>query len=108
MKKQNTFDKIDNARKVLELSETATMEEIKANYKKLVLQWHPDKCRHDKEVCEEMTKKINHAYEVIVDYCNHYEFSFSKEEIEKYVTEKEWWSMRFGKDPVWGTYNGED
>ena len=43
-----------------------------------------------------------------MDYCNHYEFSFSKEEIEKYVTEKEWWSMHFGKDPVWGTYNGKD
>jgi len=57
LKTQNTFDKIDTARKVLELSESATMEEIKANYKKLILEWHPDKCRHDKEVCEEMTKK---------------------------------------------------
>ena len=35
------------------------MEEIKSNYRKLIMQWHPDKCRSNNEKCNEMTKKTN-------------------------------------------------
>lgn len=108
MNKKSTIERITHARHLLELPETATMKTIKANYKKLMLKWHPDKHPDKKELSEQMTKQINHAYQIIIDYCDHYEFCFSEEEVEKYLTVREWWFSRFGNDPIWSRYNGKD
>ncbi|MBW2036230.1 MAG: J domain-containing protein [Deltaproteobacteria bacterium] len=105
MKAKTKYDQITEARKILELPESATLQEVKRQYKKLMAKWHPDKSREKKEICEEKAKKINEAYKEIMNYCNNYSFSFSKEEVEKYITEEEWWFKRFGNDPVWGVYN---
>jgi preprotein translocase subunit Sec63 len=96
------FQEINAARKLLELPENATMEEIKANYRALVQKWHPDRCEGDKERCKEMTARIIAAYRLINDYCRNYKFSFSKEEVGRYVSVEEWWFDRFGGSPLWG------
>lgn len=93
---------ITEAREILELSECATMQQIKENYKRLIKEWHPDKNKNDKQSYEENTKKIIAAYKTIIEYCKNYSYSFSKEEIEKYIDDQEWWFKRFGNDPVWG------
>jgi len=98
----NTYQEITEARKLLGLSERATMQEIKAAYRRMVSRWHPDRCGEDKENCREMTQKINAAYRVIRDYCANYQYSFSPEEIENYITKEEWWAERFGNGPLWG------
>ena len=98
----NKYQEITEARKLLELPERATMEEIKANYRKLIRKWHPDRCKKTKKKCTEMTAKIVAAYRIIIAYCNHYKFSFSKEELKNHLSEEEWWLERFGNDPVWG------
>ncbi|MHB1326254.1 MAG: J domain-containing protein [Thermoleophilia bacterium] len=96
------FQEISAARKILELPERATMPEIKANYKKLLNRWHPDKCSDDIELCNEMTGKITAAYKTIVDYCNRYSYSFSAEEVANYLSEDELWMEQFGNEPLWG------
>jgi DnaJ-class molecular chaperone len=98
----NKYQEITEARKLLELPERATMEEIKSNYKRLLSKWHPDKCRENNEQCNEMTKKIIAAYNIIITYCNQYKFSFTKEEVNNYLSEEEWWFERFGNDPILG------
>ncbi|MBW1741557.1 MAG: J domain-containing protein [Deltaproteobacteria bacterium] len=98
----NKYQEITEARKLLGLPERATMEEIKANYRNLIREWHPDRCKETKQECTEMTAKIVAAYRLIIDYCNNYKFSFSKEEIRHYLSEEEWWLERFGNDPLWG------
>lgn len=95
------FVEINQARKLLELPESATMEEIRENYRRLIKQWHPDVCRKRKDVCEKISKKINDAYNCLMAYCNQYKFSFSEAEVEKYISFEEWWFKRFGKDPLW-------
>jgi len=45
----NRYKEIDKARKLLELSESATMEEIKKNHRKLIKKWHPDMSREKKK-----------------------------------------------------------
>lgn len=53
---------------VLGLSKTATADDIKRAYRKLALEWHPD--RHqgsDKEHAETRFKEINEAYQVLSD-----------------------------------------
>ena len=99
------YEKILEARKILELPEAATMEEIKDSYRRLIKKWHPDRCVEEKEACLEMTNKIISAYKVILNYCRNYKFSFSQKEVEKYITGEEWWMRQFGQGPVWEKYD---
>jgi molecular chaperone DnaJ len=64
MTKKNYYD-------ILGVSPDASQEEIKKAYKKLVLQWHPDrwvsKSQTEKKQAEEKMKEINQAYGVLDD-----------------------------------------
>ncbi|KAL1541293.1 DnaJ subfamily C member 3 [Salvia divinorum] len=53
--------------KILGISRTASMSEIKKAYKKLALQWHPDKNVDNKEEAEAKFREIATAYEVLGD-----------------------------------------
>jgi DnaJ-class molecular chaperone len=52
---------------ILGVFNTATVEEIVRGYKMMALKWHPDKNLIDKDKCEEMFKKVSHAYTVLKD-----------------------------------------
>lgn len=52
-----------NYYEILGIDSTASMDEIKKSYKKLAVQWHPDKNKN--EEAEEIFKKINEAYSVL-------------------------------------------
>ena len=97
------YREITDARKVLGLPERATMGQIKANYRKLIRHWHPDRCKENRQKCAEMTLKITSAYKVIFDYCDHYKFSFTRDEVKYHLSEDELLSERFSGDPVWGS-----
>jgi len=78
------FKTIDEARRVLGLPEEASLLEIKDSYRKLSLKYHPDRCKdEEKRHCEEMFKKINRAYDLIMGYCAGYKYSFRKEDISE-------------------------
>ncbi|MCK9263496.1 MAG: J domain-containing protein [Deltaproteobacteria bacterium] len=96
------YEEITGARELLELPESATMGEIRANYRRLILKWHPDRCRENPELCREMTEGLIAAYETLVSYCRDYRFSFAEQEVAKYLSGKDWWLRRFGDDPLWG------
>jgi len=102
IRKKDRYKEITKARKVLHLPEKANMKEIKERYKDLVRKWHPDKGGESVEQCNEMTKEINTAYHVVLSYCSEYKFSFTKEEVMKYLSTEEQWMERFGNDPIWG------
>ena len=51
--------------KILQLNSSASKQEIKKAYRKLALQWHPD--RNNNPEAEENFKKIAEAYEVLSD-----------------------------------------
>lgn len=93
---------INKAREILELPETATLAEIKSNYRKLLSRWHPDKFPEKCDQCNEITQSIIVAYQIIIDYCSNYRFSFKEEAIRENLTPEEWWDDRFGDDPLWG------
>ena len=46
MKKLITFKDIDNARKILGLGDIASIEDIKDNHRKFILEYHPDRHRN--------------------------------------------------------------
>ncbi|MBN1299219.1 MAG: J domain-containing protein [Actinobacteria bacterium] len=80
MKKLVTFIDIDNARKILELPESSTIEEIKDKHRKLIMKYHPDKYNNsvDKDFYEEKVKQINNSYKILMNYCLKYPISFEK------------------------------
>ena len=51
---------------VLEVERTASDGELKAAFRKLAMQWHPDRNPGDKD-CEHKFKEINEAYDVLKD-----------------------------------------
>ncbi len=81
---------------LLGLREKSTIKEIKLKYKTLMKIWHPDKHPDDVEKATKMSMQINEAYNVILDYCNNYEYSFDEDNIKKTsFTPAEWWHDKF-------------
>ncbi|PIS29828.1 molecular chaperone DnaJ [Candidatus Saganbacteria bacterium CG08_land_8_20_14_0_20_45_16] len=94
---------LKNACQVLELGETATLDEIKRSYRALSRKWHPDRCQEkDKQACHEKMKEINRAYEIIMKYLENYHYSFDQENGDQENKLESFWRERFGGDPMWG------
>lgn len=54
-----------NYYETLGLPKGASADEIKKAYRKLALEWHPDRHPNEKEVAEKKFKEINEAYQVL-------------------------------------------
>jgi molecular chaperone DnaJ len=53
--------------KLLEIDKSATQEEIRKAYRKMVKKWHPDRHQENKQRAEDKFKEIQEAYEVLSD-----------------------------------------
>jgi len=76
-----SFERIDEARKILGLPEEATLEEIKQAYRAKAKEYHPDKTGQKES--EEKMARINKAYKILLEYIEQYKFSFQKEDVER-------------------------
>lgn len=70
--------------KVLEIDYDATDEDIRFNYRRLALKWHPDK-HNDDSVVTAKFQEINEAYNVLSDPAKRFDYDLTGAcEIEKY------------------------
>ena len=92
---KSKWEEIEEARKILKLPKKTTRKEIIENYKKLAKEYHPD---HGGS--EELIKKLNYAYELLMEYCDNYLIDLESKEID--LDPKDWWLNKFGEDPIWG------
>jgi hypothetical protein len=92
---------LDEAGGGLGLPETAGIREVRAIYKRLLFEWHPDHCADAPEACREMSRKIVEAYRVVDAYCQQYPIPFDPEAvINKTNDAEEFMKRRFGNDPI--------
>ena len=82
------FSAIDAARRALGLDAYATLEEVRAAYKKLAAEHHPD--RHAaapdaaaRAQAEARFKEISHAHDVLTRYCERYCYSFKEDDVRR-------------------------
>jgi DnaJ-class molecular chaperone len=86
------------AKTLLGLRQTSSLKEIKNSYKNLMKKWHPDKHKDDAQKATKMSMQINDAYEIVMEYCNNYEYPFDEDSIKKTTyTPSEWWNDKFGE-----------
>lgn len=52
---------------ILGLAAGATQAEIKKAFRKLIIEWHPDRNQHRQEEAEEQSKKIIAAYSILTN-----------------------------------------
>lgn len=98
------FKQVDEARKLLGLDETATLEEVKDTYRELSLKYHPDRFQgKEKKQSEEMMKKINNAKDILLIYCANYRYSFKEKDAKRNSFDKETYQhLKRFYDGWWG------
>jgi DnaJ-class molecular chaperone len=93
-----TYQDFKNAAEIFQLGARATLRQIRSRHRELVKAHHPDR---GNETDPEAIRKVNCAYEILMEYCNGYQFCFSEEEFLE-QTPAERLKRQFGWDPVWG------
>ena len=90
-----SFEEIDEARRLLGLGEAVTLKDIKHAYSKLAFDYHPDTAGEDPEH-QQMMKNLNRAYRVLTEYCSHYRYTFSEDDVHR-VYPEERFNRRYGR-----------
>jgi preprotein translocase subunit Sec63 len=83
-----SFEEIDGARRLLGLSEAATLREIKQAYRRMVKKYHPDVARGI-DGADEKTSELNHAFRILSDYCASYRFCFTEQDVRRTYPEEQ-------------------
>lgn len=98
------FKEIDQARKILGLTEYATIKDISTAYRKFALKYHPDKCKGEKKAeCEEKFKRIAHAKDLLSAYCSGYRYSFKEKDVRRNSYDKDFYKhLQKFYDGWWG------
>ena len=52
---------------LLGVSKNASSDEIKKQYKKMAMKYHPDRCKENKDEASAKFKEISNAYNVLTD-----------------------------------------
>ena len=92
------FEALEHAREVLDLHDRISLAEIKEQYRTLMKRWHPDTCPEEKSVCEEKSRRITEAYNLLMEYVGNYKYSFTPEEVAMQLSGAEWWMHKFGPE----------
>ncbi|KMT19734.1 hypothetical protein BVRB_1g007890 [Beta vulgaris subsp. vulgaris] len=71
--------------KILEVDYDASEEEIRSNYIRLALKWHPDK-QKDQDGATSKFQEINEAYQVLIDPVKRQEYDMKGMMVYDYTT----------------------
>jgi len=100
--RSDKWQKIMAAKELLQLGDQATLQEIKAAYRRLSKRYHPDRQHENTESGGPGMQEINTAYAVLLDYCAAFSFPLILNDESQPLDDEDWWLARFGEDPLWG------
>lgn len=78
------YERLNEARKTLELGEETTSQEIRDAYWQLTKKYHPDKSPGDRNA-QKLYEKINQAYRLVNEYCDENLCSFRECDVKKRI-----------------------
>jgi len=93
-----TYKELTLALKVFGLGERATLKEVKERHRELVKRFHPDAGSDNPD----QIRKINAAYQVLLDYLTQYSFSFSEQEFYEQNPDERL-RRQFMDESLWGS-----
>lgn len=100
MKWKEKWERIERARKLLNLPLTTTRKEIVERYHQLAKEFHPDRGGDPEKM-----KALNEAYQVLIDYCDNYRIELKPSPLTE--DPEDFWFQHFSEDPVWGKFREE-
>jgi hypothetical protein len=93
-----TYQELRLAREVFGIGEHVTMREIKSRHRELVKLHHPDAGNAEHP---ELIRKVNAAYQVLLEYVNQYSFCLAEDEFYQQNPEERI-RRQFMDDQLWG------
>jgi DnaJ-class molecular chaperone len=96
-----TYQELQQALKMFDLGEQATLREIKTRHRELAKRYHPDAGnRSDGEAI----RQLNEAYRLLLEYTHQYRFGFDEDTFYEQCPEERI-RRQFEEDPVWGGHS---
>ncbi len=93
-----TYADLQESLRIFGLGERSSLGEIKARHRELVKRHHPDTGNSNDQ---EIIRKVNAAYRVLLDYVSAYRFSFAEEEFYEQNPDERL-RQQFMDTPLWG------
>lgn len=101
LKKNERAAAIQKARRLLKIQSSATLQQIKEAYRERARDLHPDLHPiEERDQWEEQMRETNAAYELIMEYCGQYAFSFAEEVVEQQCRKQD--PIEYWKDQFYG------
>ena len=96
------WQKVLAAKEKLGLEDRATLKQVKAAYRRLSKEFHPDLTEAESSSLDEgKMQELNAAYATLLEFFQTYSYSLVPDENQPLKGE-DWWLDRFGEDPLWG------
>lgn len=85
---------------ILKVSKTASQQEIRTSYKKLIKKYHPDIYKGNHEYAEKITKELNDAYTTLSNLESRKEYDLSLEEQNIHIPEQQYYQNIVTEDKI--------
>ncbi|MCF6175563.1 MAG: DnaJ domain-containing protein [Victivallaceae bacterium] len=79
-----TVEKVEQAKRILQLPDVCSRTEIRSAYLRLAKQWHPDICTESNDECVKQFRQISNGWNFMKYLMEHYRYSLREADIKRY------------------------
>lgn len=93
-----TYEELQQALKLFNLGDQASLQEIRTRHRELAKRYHPDAGNQGDG---EAIRQLNESYKLLLEYIRHYRFGFDEDTFYEQCPEERI-RRQYEEDPVWG------